>query len=354
MRQRLNLGCLAKWATPALLLAPGVAFAASAATTARDPMTYLVTDGPAANPIGQLGWGLIGISLFVSGFITLAVLVGVWWKRSRGGYDAAGRPVLSQRPGDRWLWIGIPCSIVLLFGSAVWTFFVLSAVAEPPSKPVITLDVTAHQWWWEVTYHHRGGKLQSFTTANDIHIPTGKPVLVRLRSADVIHSFWVPHLAGKTDTIPGQTNIAWLEARRPGVYRGQCTEFCGLQHAHMALHVVAQKPAKFKHWWKHQLQPPPATLTPKLVKGKQVFMHRCAICHTVRGAGAIAHGVLGPDLSHIASRLYLGAGTIKNSKGALAGWIANAQALKPGIDMPKENLKSQQLLNLVNWLETLK
>lgn len=322
------------------------------------PMTYLITNGPAANPLAHLGWGLLGLSVFVVVFIALAVLIGMWRGRKRWPTDAAGRPKLMHGGhGMPWVVIGVPVAIVLLFGSAVWTFYTLAAVAAPPKNPAITLDVVAHQWWWEVTYNKYGHEKMTFETANEIHVPVGQPVRVRLISADVIHSFWVPELFGKMDAIPGQTNITWFQANEPGVYRGQCTEFCGLQHAHMALHVVAQRQAEFQQWWQHQLEDarPPKTTAAK--HGEMVFLHRCAICHTVRGAGApdvIAVGRLGPDLTHLMSRDYIAAGILPNTTGHLAGWVENAQAIKPGADMPTMDLTNRQLLDVVSYLQTLK
>lgn len=337
-------------AVAALLLLPGAAWADL-------PMTYLITKGAAANPIAHLGWGLLGLSVFVVVFIALAVLIGVWRGRKRWPTDAAGRPKLL--PGVNaapFVVIAVCVSIVLLFGSAVWTFFTLADVSQPPSDPAITLDVTAHQWWWEVKYEHYGQKQRTFVTANEIHIPVGKPVRVRLIGADVIHSFWVPELAGKTDVIPGQTNIAWLQANTAGTYRGQCTEFCGLQHAHMAFHVVAQPAAQFHQWWTHQLADAKQPVSPSAQHGEKVFLHHCAICHTVRGAGGpdiLAMGRLGPDLTHIMSRHWLGAGTVPNTTGYLAAWIENAQSIKPGVDMPTMDLTNRQLLDVVAYLETL-
>ncbi|HET6632400.1 MAG TPA: cytochrome c oxidase subunit II [Rhodanobacteraceae bacterium] len=328
----------------ALLLSPLAAQAA--------PMGYLSTHGASANPITSLGWGLLVLSLFVVAFISLAVLVGIWWKR-RGPLDEAGWPVLSRgRNGMPWLLVGVPVSIVLLCLSALWTFFALAAVASPPGNPPITLDITGHQWWWEVKYEYYGKPELTFVTANEIHLPVGQPVRVRLKTADVIHSFWVPKLAGKTDLIPGQTNIAWLEADKAGIYRGQCGEFCGLQHAHMALYVVAQPAQAFRSWWDHQLSLATVPATAKALHGSQVFQSRCAICHTVRGLGG-SQGGMGPDLTHLMSRRTIAAGTLPNKVGYLAAWISNAQAIKPGAGMPTESLSSEQLQALLAYVQSL-
>lgn len=328
------------------LLLPGAAWADL-------PMTYLITDGPAADPLAHLGWGLMGLAVFVIVFIALAVFVGIWWKRKQWPHDEAGVPLLTNgRNGMPWIVIGVSVSVVLLFGSAVWTFFTLGAVASPPGNPTITLDVTGHQWWWEVRYRKYGAPQRTFLTANEIHIPVGQPVRIRLIGTDVIHSFWAPQLGGKMDVIPGQTNITWLEADKAGVYRGQCTEYCGLQHAHMAFQVVAEPAGKFRKWWDHQLGDAAKPTTTAALQGQQVFESRCSVCHTVRGLPG-NHGILGPDLTHVMSRGMIAAGTLPNTTGYLAAWIENAQALKPGADMPTMALDHQQLLDVVNYVKTL-
>jgi cytochrome c oxidase subunit 2 len=180
-------------------------------------------------------------------------------------------------------------------------------------------------------------------------------VRFRLKGADVIHSFWVPALGGKTDTIPGQTNVTWLEADQPGRYRGQCAEFCGFEHARMALEVVADRPAAFQAWWSHQLtaaQPPP----PATAAGEALFVQKCGACHTVRGAiseGAAAGGQVAPDLTHLMSRRLIAAGAAPNTPVGLSAWIANPQSLKPGTLMPTLYLSGPQLNDVRDYLETL-
>jgi cytochrome c oxidase subunit 2 len=176
-------------------------------------------------------------------------------------------------------------------------------------------------------------------------------VLVKLTGADVIHSFWIPALNGKTDTIPGRTNLTWMQADRPGTYRGQCTEYCGLQHAHMAAFVIADPPDVFEAWRQAQLQPAAATADPQ-APGEGLFVERCGACHTVRGT--TAGGILGPDLTHLMSRSTLAAGTVRNTVSGLDGWIANPQALKPGARMPATDLTGLELGQLTAYLETLK
>jgi cytochrome c oxidase subunit II len=208
--------------------------------------------------------------------------------------------------------------------------------------------VIGHQWWWEVQYYEHG-----FTTANEIHVPVGQPVIFELTSADVIHSFWVPNLGGKMDLIPGHTNLFSLHAVRPGIYRGQCAEFCGLQHALMAFVVVALPQEEFDVWLEAQQRTPPAPATPGLQRGQQVFFEAaCNNCHAI--AGTEADGRIGPDLTHIGSRRSLGAGILRNNRGNLAGWITNPQPLKPGNRMPASFLPPEDLHDLVSYLESLK
>jgi cytochrome c oxidase subunit 2 len=334
-----------KAAALALSLIPGAAGAW--------PLTFMVSHGWPAGPIKELGWGLLALSSFVVLFIALAVLVGIWWKRGHGAYDEKGWPVVTRGAnGMPWLMIGVPVSIVLLLLCAIWTFFVLGATSAPPGHPRITLEITGHQWWWQVRYLDDEPS-RIVVTANEIHIPVGRPVQIRGTSTDVIHSFWVPNLSGKKDMIPGHGASLYLRADKPGTYFGQCAEFCGLQHAHMGVYVVAQSPKDFDAWWTHQLQPaagPPGGLA---LQGQGVFQARCAICHTVRGLAG-SQGIMGPDLTHLMSRSTIAAGTLPNNVGHLAGWISNAQSLKPGVDMPTENLDGPQLQALLAYLQTLK
>jgi cytochrome c oxidase subunit 2 len=224
----------------------------------------------------------------------------------------------------------------------------LAKISGPPGNTQLTLDVTGRQWWWDVRYD-AAEPYRTFSTANEIHIPVGVPVLIRLHGADVIHSFWVPKLSGKTDAIPGQTNVTWLEASQPGRYRGQCSEYCGFQHAHMAFEVVAESREDFQRWRAHQLQPAPEPTTPEQKRGMELVEYRCGLCHEVRGTTAGA--INAPDLTHLMSRQTIAAGTLPI--GAVGGWIEGAQQLKPGTLMPNQNLTAQQLSDTLAYLETL-
>jgi cytochrome c oxidase subunit 2 len=221
-----------------------------------------------------------------------------------------------------------------------------------PSKRPLTIEVVAHQWWWELQYKDStpGGL---FTTANELHVPVGQPVLLVLTSRDVIHSFWVPNLAGKKDLVPGRTQSWWFQADTPGVYRGQCAEFCGHQHAKMALLVVAEPLTDYQAWVRRSQQPAVTPSDPVAARGQQVFMNgTCVMCHAIQGTPARSRN--GPDLTHLASRRTLAAATLENTRGALAGWIVDPQRVKPGTQMPPSQLSSQDLDALLTYLQTLK
>jgi cytochrome c oxidase subunit 2 len=232
----------------------------------------------------------------------------------------------------------------------VWTVAVIAEIANPPAKPSVVVEVTGRQWWWQVRYLNDDPS-RIFTTANEIHIPVGKPVLFRLLGGDVIHSFWIPALAGKTDLVPGQLNETWLEASKPGTYRGQCAEYCGIEHAKMAFVVVAESPADFARWQAHQFQSASAP-SGSAVMGEAAFNTHCGSCHAVRGTDAA--GVLGPDLSHLMQRKTLGAGILPNDPADLARWISDPQGIKPGNLMQKPELSDAELADIDTYLGTLR
>lgn len=240
--------------------------------------------------------------------------------------------------------------ILLVFlGKTVATGHALAAFAE--HHEAVTVEVTGHQWWWELRYQHpEAGRI--FTTANELHVPVGQPVLLKLNSGDVIHSFWVPNLHGKRDLIPGQTNSLMIQADRPGIYEGQCAEFCGFQHANMRLRVVAESPEAFQSWWQHQLGPGRTPVSDLEKRGQEVFLTGpCVTCHSI--AGTPAGGTTGPNLTHVASRRSLAANALPHSRGHLAGWVVNPQGIKPGVNMPPNTLPPADLQALITYLETL-
>lgn len=241
-------------------------------------------------------------------------------------------------------------TVLLLFVLLTASVATGRATASLPGDPLV-LEVTGKQWWWQVEYEHSIPS-EAITTANEIHIPVGRPVKIDLLSTDVIHSFWVPALHGKRDLIPGRPNVTWIQADRPGVYRGQCAEFCGFQHAHMGLLVIAEPPERFRAWAEAQRQSSVPPRTPLQVRGKQLVERLpCANCHTIRGTQA--SGKLGPDLTHVASRRTLAAGTMPNTRGHLGGWILDPQSVKPGNLMPPTAMSSEEMNAVLAYLEIL-
>lgn len=311
------------------------------------PLQYLTSAGQRAAAVVPLTWFTLAISVAVC----LIISVILWLAVGKRSDDAT--PTLVERGGNglRWITIGLALTAVPLFAILVWTMAALAQIAGPPAHPGLVLDVTGKQYWWEVTYN---GALPSdrFTTANEIHIPVGVPVLVRLNGGDVIHSFWVPQLSGKTDAIPGQNNQTWMQASVPGRFRGQCSEFCGMEHARMAFEVVAEPRDQFERWRARQLQIAPPPMTPEQTRGLKVVEFRCGLCHAVRGTEAGSH--FGPDLTHLMSRRLIASGALLNTPGALAGWVQNPQGVKPGSQMPDQYLSGPQLQDVTAYLATLK
>jgi len=316
------------------------------------PLGYLDAAGQRAQTILPLTWFTAIVSIVVCVVICALLWIAASRAKANGG-AAETRSIEIGRGGNglRWISLGLLISALPLLVTLVWTMVALASVAGPPKDPALTLDVTGHQWWWEVRYNSSDPS-QTFTTANEIHIPVGVAVLVRLHGGDVIHSFWVPKLTGKTDTIPGQTNLSWMEADAPGRYRGACTEYCGLQHANMAIEVVAQPKPDYRRWLAEQIQPAADPASQPQIRGLAIVQYRCGLCHQVRGTEAAA--VSAPDLTHVMSRRTLAAGAIPNNPGNLAAWIQNAQALKPGNLMPNQFLSGDQLSDVQAYLETLK
>jgi cytochrome c oxidase subunit II len=336
----------------AALLSAASAGLCMTAAHAATPLNYLVGYGTKAYPVVGLTWGLLIISIVVSLIFLILVPLGIWRRHyPRGTLALEAVPIERRGSGLKWLAIGLALSSVALVGSLVWTMTVLADVNSPHGPAALTIEVTGQQWWWKARYLNSDPS-KILTTANEIHIPVGEPVRVRLIGADVIHSFWVPALTGKTDTIPGQINETWLEAGKPGRYRGQCTQYCGWQHAHMAFFVTAESPNKFQAWLSHQLEEAPPATSPEAQKGEHLFEAHCGLCHAVRGT--MAAGTMAPDLTHLMSRETLAAGTLPNTPGDLAGWIANPQSIKPGVNMPNLYLSGPELNAITSYLETLK
>lgn len=326
-------------------------FLVPASPASAAPLEYLTSSGAKADATVPLTWGVTIISLSVVIMIALLIAGAIWRRPGIAPQPAGTRVDVSEHAtGLGFIWIGVGISSLVLLFTVVWTMAVLARVTSPPTKPALAIEITAHQWWWAARYLSHDPS-QVFTTANEIHIPVGQPVLFKLISADVIHSFWVPALGGKTDLIPGQTNETWLEARKPGIYRGQCTEYCGLEHAKMGLLVVAQTPAAFAAWRARQLQSPAQPATGQQWAGLQTFNIHCGSCHEVRGTDAA--GILGPDLSHLELRHTIAAGLLANTPENLDRWIADPQTIKPGVLMQPPELSANERADVISYLETL-
>jgi cytochrome c oxidase subunit II len=311
------------------------------AACSRSSPSALDPQGPGAARVAGLWWLLFWISAVVFAAVTLLVLIALG--RRRGS-----REVLVRRGGGESLIVigGVIVPLVVLTVVYVVGLHDLRALGTP-ARTDLTIEVIGHDWWWEVRYPAQG-----IVTANEIHVPAGRPVRLVLTSHDVIHSFWVPQLTVKTDLIPGHTNTTWVQADRPGTYRGQCAEYCGLQHAKMAVLVVADPPAAFDRWLAAERQPAAAAANPLAARGRLTLERiSCAACHTVRGT--TAGGTLGPDLTHLASRRTLGAGTLANTPENLGKWITDSQAAKPGNRMPPQPLTPEELEALLAYLESL-
>jgi len=342
-RENLHGGC---WRVTALALA--LVFAASPALTHADaPLNYFLhADGPAATPTMRLGWALAALVTVVA-LIIVVLLVGAIARR-RSGAERDERHVHAEGGGMHWVWIGTAISSVALFAALAYVLVTLESVASPGREPTLTIAVTAYDWWWKIDY---AGE-PAVTTANEIHIPVGEPVKIELKSADVIHAFWVPLLAGKTQTIPGVINEQWIEADRAGVYRGQCTQFCGAQHAHMAFEVIAEPRAQFDAWYASQAKPyAPVSAAADVRAGAEIFKERCAGCHAIRGTDA--NGSHAPDLTHLNARRLIAAGTLPNTAQNQLDWIQHAQRIKPDSLMPSIALSATDAAALTAYLRTL-
>jgi cytochrome c oxidase subunit II len=313
------------------------------------PQTMLGAAGPHARGVESLWWVFFWITVAVY-VLVLAALVAAVLRRTRPAdpQDTGA----ARRAGQAVAWatgLTLVLLFVLLVSSVRTGRYSIQGLADPAHEGI---TVTGQQWWWNVEYESPVAS-RRVQTANEIHIPIKRPVLLKLRSSDVIHSFWVPNLAGKKDLIPGHQTELWIQADRPGIYRGQCAEFCGHQHAHMALLVIAEQPARYSAWLERQRQPAAEPPDDMAKRGRDVFLSGpCVLCHTIRNTDA--GGRVAPDLTHLASRLTLAAGTVPNTPGHLAGWITDAQGIKPGNRMPTIGLNGEDLQALVTYLQALR
>ena len=308
--------------------------------------SMLDSAGVQAARIEWLWW----VMFWVCTAVFVAVLVALAMAVRRGRSADRARP--SESALIQGVAIATTATIVVLIGLLFASVATGRAIGSLPQSDPLTVQITGYQWWWSVEYAYSEPHLR-FTTANELHLPVGRPILFTLRGADVIHSFWVPNLHGKTDLIPGRENSTWLQIDRPGIFRGQCAEYCGVQHAHMALVVIAEAADDFERWVVAQRQPAAAPATPAQSRGLNVIERGpCALCHTVRGTNAGARTA--PDLTHFASRSTIGAGTVPNTPGYLAGWISDPQHVKPGNRMPPTGLTGEDLQAVLAYMETLK
>ncbi|MBV9764236.1 MAG: cytochrome c oxidase subunit II [Acidobacteriaceae bacterium] len=305
--------------------------------------------GPQAEHIGMLWW----VFFSVLGIIFIAVMAFTLLSLMRGDREIEQEPHEAKEKKLTRIVAGVTIgTVVTLFLLLVSSIVTGKAVSELSQKNGMVIEVTGNQWWWYVRYQN-DDPTKIVVTANEIHIPVGRPVMIRGTSNDVIHSFWVPNLHGKRDLIPSRVTTEWIQADKPGIYRGQCAEFCGLQHALMALWVIAEPQNKFNAWMKEQLEPAADPTDPDKERGQQVFLNNaCVFCHAIRGTTAAAE--IGPDLTHFGSRRSIAAGTLPNTKGNLGGWISDPQGVKPGNHMATIAVNPNELEPLLNYIESLK
>jgi cytochrome c oxidase subunit 2 len=311
-----------------------------------EAQSALQTAGPQAATISHLWWVFLAICVVV--YVVVMVFLGFALARAN---RSGAVPRTSDRRLTRVVATATAATVVILFVLLVATEGTGRALSRRGDPDTLYVKVTGHQWWWQVQYQHPSPD-QQFETANEIHIPVGRPVVFLLTSSDVIHSFWVPSLHGKMDLIPTHQNTLWLRADKPGTYRGQCAEFCGLQHAHMSLLVVAEPPDTFEKWRRAQVETARPPDTAGEGRGEAAFTSLpCAMCHTIRGTPAA--GRTAPDLTHLATRHTIAAGTLPNTRGHLAAWIVDPQGVKPGNAMPQHPISADDLNALLDYLGSL-
>lgn len=307
--------------------------------------------GPAAASLARLGWFILILSLAV--LAVMWFIIALLLTRPRGTLAEHAPP--DTGGGQKWLLFG-----GFIFPASVLMTMYLSSLTSMSDFPLhkgmhnaAQIRIVGHQWWWEEHYLY-GDNHEHFVTANELHIPVGQPVDIDLTSDDVIHSFWVPALHGKVDLIPGNMNRIRIEASRPGVFRGQCAEYCGDEHARMLLLVVAQPPEEFQKWLAQSREPAQPPATAEQIAGQQVFMSgACSLCHKIDGTAADA--TLGPNLTHLASRRKIAANLLDNDTANLAAWVTHARSLKPAVVMPNlSEFNGDQLRSLVAYLQNLK
>ncbi|MBK4736286.1 cytochrome c oxidase subunit II [Noviherbaspirillum pedocola] len=337
-----------KRALPLLLQLAALGVQAASFQSALEPA------GPQAEHVHRLWHLTLGLCTVVFAAVLAALLIAIWRAPRSNATTPADAGALS-RPEPR-----VQRNIIIALGASIAGLFVLivadyrtdRALMRLPLNDAVHIEMTAHQWWWEARYDDADAS-KIFNTANELHIPVGRPVIITLKASDVIHTFWLPNLAGKKDMIPGRTALIQFRADKAGTYRGQCAEFCGFEHALMAFEVVAEPNDRYESWADGQRREAGNVLNASQSHGRQVFMERsCVMCHTIQGIGANAS--FGPDLTHMASRGLLAAGAIPNERQRLAAWIVSPQTIKPGTNMPPTDLSVQDLNALLDYLATLR
>jgi len=317
------------------------------------PHNALRPVSPQGGQIEWLFWLIFWICFIV--YVLMVVGFGSAAAKSAAGTDEPP-PIIEDEEGDRrasWF-VGTATGVTVL---SLFAVLVLSVIAEKrvegtPKENAVTIQVTGHQWWWEVNYPNSQAD-HTINTANEIHVPIRTPIVILTKSADVIHSFWVPSITGKRDLIPGMSSAFSFEVKAPGVFHGQCAEFCGLQHAHMGFAVIADTPQDFADWQQQQLSDAVEPVNPQEALGKKVFLtHACLMCHAIQGTQAGSR--MGPDLTHVGSRRMIAAETLPNIPGALGGWIIDPQQIKPGNHMAPNGLQVEELQALISYLQSLK
>jgi cytochrome c oxidase subunit 2 len=304
---------------------------------------------PATRLIDRLWDAMYLASIVVFVLVVAALLWGAFHRRRAEAPETdPGR----ERTLQTAVSIATAVTVLILFGFLVYDVAVGRQLTRGHGKEALQVRVTGHQWWWEFQYRDSIPQ-NRVTTANELHIPVGRPVVLELLSPDVNHSFWPPTLSQKKDLIPGKDNSLWLQADTAGVYRGQCAEYCGLQHAKMGFLVIADQPDSFAVWLARQRDTAATPTTALTQRGQEVFLSSsCVMCHAIGGTPAGSR--IGPDLTHLAGRRTIAAGTLPNNRGNLAGWIVNPQSIKPGTRMPPNQLRPEDLQALLAYLETLK
>jgi cytochrome c oxidase subunit II len=307
-----------------------------------------------AGHVATLFWWMLGVAAVVYLTVLAAFFLAPRASRKLGIPAPDGTIAVSEDTTRRLTFgvsLAVGATVLILLVFLVYDFAIGRTLATKPST-MLTIEITGRQWWWQITYKDPDPSKQ-VVTANEIHVPVGIPVQLQLESRDVIHSFWVPNLRGKKDLVPGYTTSTWFRVDTPGVYRGQCAEFCGHQHAKMAMYVVAEPADQFNKWLESQRAAAQQPMDSTALEGQKVFLAGpCSNCHTI--AGTSAHGMVGPDLTHLASRTTIAAGTLPRTRGHLAGWIVDPQSIKPGAQMPSNQLEPKDLQALLVYLETLK